>query len=65
MIVESSTGKDLSPRLLIGEMERRIGQFYDGINPIDKLNFISSELVFCKFENLPKFIKQDIINKLT
>ncbi len=66
MIIESNSGKDLTPVLMTGEMERRISEWWHYLDWYERsLMLDDRKYVFFKFEKLPKEIKLSIINKLT
>jgi hypothetical protein len=66
MIIESNSGIDLSPFLMVGEMERRIASFYSNLSVCQRYLLLSNGYyLFHTFELLPKEIRKSIINKLT
>ena len=68
MIIESNTGRDLTPFLMVGEMERRVGLIWDSVSICQRYSLLSNYSVyysFNSFKSLPKELKKLVINKLT
>ena len=62
VIIESNTGNDLTPFLMVGELEKRIKSFWDTLCICQRFNLVKN---INNFEALQNNVKSEIIKKLS